>query len=229
MNKIFLLFGASGKLGQEAINYFLNCQYDYYYLFSREKLNLPSTEKKCENIIVEDLTDESDVIKAFNKIRRDNDSYYYLFDTVGAYWGGKRIEETTYNEWKRLIDINLNTSFLIAREFIKLVASSKGGSICFTSAFTSLSNEPGIAAYGTSKNALNYFVKTLAEEGKAINLSANAIAPYILDTESNRQWIEDKNKLIPLRELCVVVENIFKSKKIFTGNIIFFSELLKNS
>ncbi|MGK9475879.1 SDR family NAD(P)-dependent oxidoreductase [Melioribacter sp. OK-6-Me] len=229
MNKIFLLFGASGKLGQEAISYFLNCEYDYYYFFSRKKLELPSTEKKCENIIVGDLADESKVIEAFNKIRRDSDSYYYLFDTIGTYWGGKRIDETPYEEWKKLIDINLNTSFLIAREFMRLVASSKGGSICFTSAFTSLSNEAGIAAYGTSKNALNYFVKTLAEEGKSINLNANAIAPYILDTESNRQWIDDKNKLIPLKELCIVVENIFESKKIFTGNIIFFSESLKNS
>lgn len=228
MKKVFLLFGASGKLGREAVDYFLNCQYDYYYFISRKKLNLPATEKSCENIIVEDLTEEQNIIEAFNKIRVSKDSYYYLFDTIGAYWGGKRIEETPYEEWKKMFDINLNSSFLVGKEFMKLAALSKGGSICFTSAYTAASNEPGIAAYGASKSALNYFVKTLAEEGKSINLSANAIAPYILDTESNRKWIDDKNKLIPLRELCVVVENIFQSRKIFTGNIIFFSETLKN-
>ncbi|MGK9369564.1 SDR family NAD(P)-dependent oxidoreductase [Melioribacter sp. Ez-97] len=229
MEKIFLLFGASGKLGLQAVDFFLNCEYDYYYFISRKKLDLPATTKPHKNILVNDLTNESDVIEAFSKIQRKEDSYYYLFDTIGAYWGGKRIEETPYEEWKKLFDINLNSSFLIGREFMKLAASSKGGSICFTSAYTAFSNEPGIAAYGASKSALNYFVKTLAEEGKSINLSANAIAPYILDTESNRQWIDDKSKLIPLQDLCMIVEDIFRSRKIFTGNIIFFSETLKNS
>jgi len=228
MNKIFLLFGSSGHLGSSAVEYFLNQDYDKYYFFTRKQLEKKFESKNVEVVYINDLTDERNVQNAFEKVKADNDSLLFLFSTIGTFWGGKSISDTPYEEWKKLLNINLNSSFLIAKYFMKLVEKSKGGSICFTGAYSSFVNEPNIAAYGLSKNALNYLVKSLAVEGKSINMSANAIAPYIIDTPENREWMKDKAKLIPQEKICRIVQKIFDEWKIFNGNIIPLFELIEN-
>lgn len=227
MEKIFLLFGSSGYLGSKAAEYFLNQNYDRYYFFTRKPINKINTDKNVETIYVEDLTNEENVKEAFSKIIYSEESLLFLFNTVGTYWGGKKISETPYEEWKNLLNINLNSSFLIAKYFSKLVEKGRGGSICFTSAYTSLSNEPNIAAYGVSKNALNYLIKSLSLEGKEIKLSANVVAPYIIDTPQNKSWIDDNSKLISAEKICEVVQNIFDEWEIFNGNIISFPQTIK--
>ena len=227
MNKIFLLFGSSGHLGNTAIEYFLNQDYDKYYFFTRKPLEKKYESKNVEIVYINDLTDEQNVKDAFSKVNVPDNSQLFLFDTIGTYWGGKNISDTPYAEWKKLLDINLTTSFLIAKYFMILIKKSKSGSICFTSAYSSFINEPNIAAYGVSKSALNYLVKSLAVEGKLINMSANAIAPYIIDTPENREWMKDKTKLIPTEKICKVVQKIFDDWEIFNGNIISLFELIE--
>ncbi|MEG8947423.1 SDR family oxidoreductase [Rosettibacter firmus] len=227
MEKILLLFGSSGHLGKTAISYFLNQDYNKYYFFTRKPLDISPAEN-VNIIFVEDLSIEKNVADAFSKININNNSLLFLFNTIGTYYGGKRIEDTPYEEWKSLLDINLNSSFFIAKYFVKLVKEAKGGSICFTSAYSAFYNEPNIAAYGVSKSALNYLVKSLSIEGKEINMSANAVAPYIIDTPENREWMKDKSKLIPALKICEVVQKIFDEWKILTGNIISFFEFIEN-
>ncbi len=105
-----------------------------------------------------------------------------LFSTIGGFTGGKKIWETEVGYFDRMINMNLKTNFLIAKYFSLLVRKLDSGSICLTSAYTGLFPEEGKGVYGASKAALIHLVKTLAEEGKEIKLSANAIAPFIIDT-----------------------------------------------
>ena len=127
--------------------------------------------------------------------------------------------------------MNLNTSYQIARYFAILVKNSHSGSICFTTAFTGLHPEAGKAAYGTSKAALVHFVKTLAEEGNAINLSANAIAPYILDTPANRSWMKDANydSWMKPDEIAELVHSLFNNYYFISGNIITLKNRFSNT
>ncbi|MBI5729987.1 MAG: hypothetical protein HY963_02515, partial [Ignavibacteriales bacterium] len=57
-------------------------------------------------------------------------------------------------------------------------------------------------------------------EGKKINLSANAVAPYIIDNAANREWIEDKTQLVTTTEICKIAESFFQNYKTVTGNIV---------
>ncbi|MDZ7624045.1 MAG: SDR family oxidoreductase [Ignavibacteriaceae bacterium] len=105
--------------------------------------------------------------------------------------------------------------------FHLLVKESHSGSICLTSAYTGLVAEPGKAVYGTSKAALIHLIKSLAEEGKEINLSANAIAPFIIDTPANREWMKDADyeDWIKPGEIGEFVDSIFQSYNLLSGNI----------
>ena len=71
-----------------------------------------------------------------------------------------------------------------------------------------------------SKHALNFLVKTFALEGGKNKLSVNAIAPYIIDSAVNREWIEDKTQLIATSEICRMAQSLFHNYNNATGNII---------
>ncbi len=179
------------------------------------------SQDNVNQIIVHDLSEEENVRKAFSNIIPSKDSVYYLLSTVGGFTGGKKIWETEVGYFDRMINMNLKTNFLIAKYFSLLVKESHSGSICLTSAFTGLVPEAGKAVYGASKAALIHLVKTLAEEGNEINLSANAIAPYIIDTPSNREWMTDAEfeKWIKPSEIGEFVDSIFQNYNLVSGNI----------
>jgi NAD(P)-dependent dehydrogenase (short-subunit alcohol dehydrogenase family) len=219
MKQKLLIFGSSGALGNGVTDVFLKKNYDEIYLFDFKHKELSSD--KIFRIIVNDLSEEKNVREAFSHVKPDKDSVYYLFSTVGGFIGGKKIWETEVGYFDRMISMNLKTNFLIAKYFSILVQNSHSGSICLTSAYTGLFEEEGKAVYGASKAALIHFVKTLAEEGEEIKLSANAIAPFIIDTPSNREWMptSDYEKWINPAEIGEFVDSIFKNYNLISGNI----------
>jgi NAD(P)-dependent dehydrogenase (short-subunit alcohol dehydrogenase family) len=219
MKKKLLIFGSSGALGNEVTELFLRKNYDEFYLFDFKHKEF--YQDNVEKIIIKDLSVEENVKDSFNSIVPSNDSIYYLFSTVGGFTGGKKIWETEVGYFDRMINMNLKTNFLIAKYFSLLVKDSHSGSICLTSAYTGLVAEDGKGVYGASKAALIHMVKTLAEEGKEINLSANAIAPYIIDTPSNREWMTDSDyeKWIKPSEIGEFVDSIFQNYNLISGNI----------
>lgn len=219
MKKELLIFGASGALGNGVTGVFLKKNYDKVYLFDFKHKEIAQTN--VQQIIVKDLSIEGNVKKAFSEIEPSKEKVFYLYSTIGGFTGGKKIWETETGDFDRMINMNLKTSFLIAKYFSLLVKDSHSGSICLTSAYTGLVAEPGKAVYGTSKAALIHLIKTLAEEGKEINLSANAIAPFIIDTPANREWMKDADfeDWIKPEEIGEYVNSIFQSYNLLSGNI----------
>lgn len=219
MKKELLIFGASGALGNGVTEVFLKKNYDKVYLFDFKHKEIAQTN--VQQIIVKDLSIEGNVKKAFSEIEPSKEKVFYLYSTIGGFTGGKKIWETETGDFDRMINMNLKTSFLIAKYFSLLIKDSHSGSICLTSAYTGLVAEPGKAVYGTSKAALIHLIKTLAEEGKEINLSANAIAPFIIDTPANREWMKDADfeDWIKPEEIGEYVNSIFQSYNLLSGNI----------
>jgi NAD(P)-dependent dehydrogenase (short-subunit alcohol dehydrogenase family) len=85
---------------------------------------------------------------------------------------------------------------------------------------TSLSPAVNKLAYGLSKNGLNYLVKTFVKENKKNNISANAIAPLVLDTPANREWVEDLSITVKPEDVGELIYAIFENSRIISGNII---------
>jgi NAD(P)-dependent dehydrogenase (short-subunit alcohol dehydrogenase family) len=218
--KVFLLFGSSGDLGKAAIDYFLNQEYDNYYLFTRKDIAIQKKGKNVEIVKIIDLSIEENIKTAFLKVDRDKNAEYFLFSTIGGFLGGQSIADTGYIDWLNMMNINLNVAFLIAKYFLKLIDGTLGGSICFTSAMSSLKEEANKSAYNISKNGLNYLVRTLSLEGKEAGLSANAVAPFIIDTSANREWVKDKTLLVNPLSICSSVQMLFNNRIIISGNII---------
>jgi NAD(P)-dependent dehydrogenase (short-subunit alcohol dehydrogenase family) len=111
-----------------------------------------------------------------------------------------------------------------------LVKDSAGGSILFTAAYTGFAPEKCRIPYGVSKSSVIYLAETLALKGVNINLSANAIAPFIIDTLANREWMGnnyDFEQLIKPEEIGEVVHSIFLNFRIISGSVIKLPGRLK--
>lgn len=221
MKKILLVFGANGELGSGVSSVLIEKDFDDIYLFDFS-FTQNYNKNNLHKVIISDLADESNVINAFKNIVVDNKAKYYLFSTIGGFFGGKKIWETSTEELSKMINMNLITNFNIAKYFSKLIQNTFGGAIILTSAYTANHPEENKFAYGVSKSALSYLIKTLALEGKNIRLSAMGIAPYILDTKANRSWVKDSdyNDWIKTDEVGKLVYDMFINSVICSGNII---------
>lgn len=230
MQKILLLFGANGALGKGVTNVLAKKDFDKIFLFDFDVNQIEIAGKNIEKIEIKDLSKEDNVIRAFSSLKPDKDTHYFLFSTIGGFWGGQTIWETKIEDWERIFNLNLTANFLLAKHFSWLVKGSAGGSICMTAAFTALNPEPMKSAYGTSKTALVHLTKTLAIEGQEINLSANVIAPYIIDTPANRDWMPnaDFNKWIKPEEIAEIIYSLFLNFKYVSGAVISLKEKIRS-
>ncbi|MGE5457713.1 MAG: SDR family NAD(P)-dependent oxidoreductase, partial [Methanococcaceae archaeon] len=200
MKKNLIIFGAASALARGSLESFLHEGYDKIYLFDRHPFQLPGNPENVSFYKTEDLTNPVNMDKAFSNIEPDMGTLYFLLNTIGGFSAGLKVWDSDPSEVNKMLDMNFHISYSIARCFGNLVSKSAGGSICFVSSMTSFSAESNKAAYGISKNALNYLVEVLALEGRDINMTVNAIAPFILDTEINRSWITQETDLISPRE-----------------------------
>jgi len=228
MKKELLIFGSSGSVGKEAVKIFSKKNYDTIYLFQRNENDIIA-DKKIKLNIIKDLTIEENVENAFSVIEPSKDKILFLFSTIGTFMGGKSFWNTDFIDLKKILDINLNSNFLILKYFAKKVEKSAGGSACFISGYSGVEPMENSSIYGISKAALNYLIKTSALEGRKINLSVNAVAPYTIDTKENRKWI-NKNRLDTLikpEEIINFAENCFENFQSISGNIITLKERMK--
>lgn len=226
MKRELLIFGAFGALGKGASEYLINKDYDHIYLLDYETPDDYKASGKVSCISTGDLTDEDNIEKSFKNISPSKEKYFYLFSTIGGFTGGKKVSETDFSEWQKMLNMNLNINFLLAKHFSLLVEKSSGGSICFTSARTSLFPEEKKASYGTSKAALNHLVESLSIEGEKINMSVNAIAPFIIDTPANREWMPDADhtQWAKPKEIGKFIYNLFDNFHYISGNVILLSK-----
>ena len=228
MQKYLLIFGSNGALGKGVTEVLIKKDYNRIFLFDSKPNEILGDN--IERIQVGNLAEEVNVIKAFSNIKPSKEIEYFLFSTVGGFTGGKNLWETDINDLIKMINVNLKTCFLISKYFARLVKGSAGGSILFTAAYTGLAPEKGQIPYGVSKSCVIYLTESLALEGVNINLSANAIAPFIIDTPANREWMGDNydfEVLIKPEEIGEVIHSVFLNFRIISGSVIKLPRRLK--
>lgn len=220
MKKELIILGATGNLGRSVIDSFPLSEYDRVYLAGRNTGKISDRAGRYEIIQTGDFSDEDSIRDVFRRFEPGKDKIFFLFSTAGGYFGGKNLWETEGKDFRSMLEMNLISSFLILKYFSQLVEKSGGGSICLTSAMTSLQPEKGKSAYGASKCAMNYLIKTLALEGRQIGLSVNTVAPFIIDSEENREWVKDRTTMVSPEDIGRIVYSLFQNYTVATGNII---------
>jgi 2-keto-3-deoxy-L-fuconate dehydrogenase len=92
--------------------------------------------------------------------------------------GSGMIDALDYDEWRRVMSVNLDGVFLSLRAAIRAMkVHGRGGSIVIVASASGLRAEQGIAAYGASKAGALHLMRIAAKECAAHNIRVNAIAP----------------------------------------------------
>ena len=94
----------------------------------------------------------------------------------------KPMLETTYDEWSRILAVNLNGPFICSQACAPFMLKNEGGSIVNIASISGLRASTLRIAYGTSKAALMHLTKQQAAELGNKGVRVNAIAPGPVDT-----------------------------------------------
>jgi len=94
----------------------------------------------------------------------------------------KPILDVTYEDWSRVMAVNLTGPFLMSQAAVPLMRDCGGGSIVNITSISGLRASTLRTAYGTSKAGLAHLTKQQAAELAALNIRVNAVAPGPVDT-----------------------------------------------
>jgi NAD(P)-dependent dehydrogenase (short-subunit alcohol dehydrogenase family) len=109
-----------------------------------------------------------------------------LVNCAGAYAGGEKIGEISSATFEEMLSVNLRTAFLMCSAVLPLMRAAKHGRIISIAAMAALAPAPQRGAYAIAKRGIVTLTETIAEEVKGTGITANAIAPGIIDTPANR-------------------------------------------
>ncbi|MBC6416994.1 MAG: 3-oxoacyl-ACP reductase FabG [Rhodospirillales bacterium] len=117
-----------------------------------------------------------------------------------------KILEMTPEDWDRVLDTNLKSSFLAVKAALPAMAKRGGGRIVLTSSITGpITGFPGWTHYGASKAGQLGFLKTAAIELARYNITINAVMPGNIKTEGldglGEDYLATMAASIPLKRL----------------------------
>ena len=114
--------------------------------------------------------------------------------------------DTTLDDWKKVIDINLTGVFLLSKAVLPTMIEQGGGKIINISSTASKTPHKNAApSYGASKAGVNYLTMHLAQEMAKHNIHVNAVSPGPIETDMSKQWSAEYRKTvvdkIPLKRI----------------------------
>ena len=128
-----------------------------------------------------DVTSEEDAITIMQQINDAHGKLDILVNAAGIEFE-KTIEDTTLDEWNRMLAINVTGTFLPSKYALPLMRKAGSGSIINFGSYDGFIADPELAAYCASKGAVHALTKAMACDHGKDNIRVNAICPGYVDT-----------------------------------------------
>ena len=195
-NKKILITGATGGIGNSLIEKF-NSLGSLILATGTNEEKLNNLKKKYPNIIIERFKlDEHDKIENFIEIANKKlNGLDVLINNAGITLDNISVRMTEEN-WKRVLDINLTSTFLMCKHSIKKMLKNKYGKIINITSIVGHTGNLGQANYAASKAGIIAFSKSLAIEYAKKKININCVSPGFIKTEMTEKINEDYKKLL---------------------------------
>ncbi|MBE84067.1 MAG: 2-deoxy-D-gluconate 3-dehydrogenase [Gemmatimonadetes bacterium] len=96
--------------------------------------------------------------------------------------------------WDKVIEVNLNAQFILAREFGKDMLARGSGKIVFTASLLSFQGGITVPGYAASKGGIATLTMALSNEWAGQGVNVNAIAPGYIATDNTRALQDDATR-----------------------------------
>ena len=179
MSKIAIVTGAGTGVGQVVARK-LSEDGMNVMLVGRRLEKLEETKAICADnveIFSLDVSKPDDVEKFYKNIESTYGRLDILFNNAGVGIPAKTMDQITFDEWKYVVDINLNGMFLCAKYAFDLMKrqNPQGGRIINNGSVSSMTPRPGSIAYTSTKHAITGMTKTISLDGRPFKIVCSQI------------------------------------------------------
>ena len=160
-----------------------------------------------------------------NEVKKDHPPIDILVNNAGTILR-KPAEEHPDEYWDEVIEVNLNSQFIISREIGKSMIERKEGKIIFIASLLTFQGGITVPGYAASKGAIGQLTKAFSNEWASKGINVNAIAPGYIATDNTQALRED-----PVRSQAIlsrIPQNRWGDPEDFKGPAVFLASAASN-
>ena len=195
-DKKVLITGATGGIGNSLVNKFYNLGSSIIATGTNEK-KLLFLKNKYPKIFIEKFKlDEHEKIEKFiDKVCENLGGLDILVNNAGITLDNLSIRLKD-EDWKKVLDVNLTSSFLMCKHSIKKMLKTRYGKIINITSIVGHTGNLGQSNYAASKAGIVAFSKSLAIEYAKKNININCVSPGFIKTEMTDKINDDFKKIL---------------------------------
>lgn len=177
--KIALVTGASQGIGAATARAFGEAGYNVF-LAARDPGKLDAVAAEIGDAatpVPTDVTDPDSVEALFGRIRSDHGRLDVVFNNAGASLPATLTGDVTWENWRKLMSVNVDGAFLIASAAFRLMRdqSPQGGRIINNGSVSAYVPRYGSAPYTASKHAILGLTRSISLDGRAFDIACGQI------------------------------------------------------
>nr|WP_294505552.1 SDR family oxidoreductase [uncultured Rhodopila sp.] len=137
-----------------------------------------------------DVTDEAAIVAAFENLDASGIAVDILVNNAGIQFRRPMVELATA-DWRRVIETNLTSAFVIGREAAKRMIPRGHGKVINIGSLTSDAARATVAPYTVAKGGIKMLTRAMTAEWAQYGIQANAIGPGYMLTDMNQALVDD--------------------------------------
>ena len=198
-DKKILVTGATGGIGHALVKKFVSLNANVLATGTKtEKLDSLKNEFPNINILKFDISEHLKIEEFVENVYSQLVGLDVLINNAGINKDNLSLRMKE-DEWKKVIDINLGSTFLLCRSAIKKMLKNKYGRIVNITSIVGHTGNSGQANYAASKAGIIGMTKSLAQEYAKKNITLNCVSPGFIKTRMTENILESVKAMLTSR------------------------------